>query len=156
MKIQVVEADLENTAHGRALVSLIDSYARGPAGQSAPLATEAAANIVPGLRRHASNLVLLATTDDVYAGAAVCFWLFSTFSGKPLLNIHDLVVLPDYQDCGIGTALLSAIEGRARQSDCCKLTLEVHDTNPGAKRLYERFGFASWSPATFYVTKPLL
>jgi len=156
MTIRVIEADIENAEHGRALVSLIDSYAQEPAGQSAPLTTDAKASIVPGLRSHPANLILLAAMDDIYAGAAVCFWLFSTFSGKPLLNIHDLVVGPDYQNRGIGTALLSEIEKRARQSDCCKITLEVNDTNLGAKRLYERFGFGSWSPSTLSVAKRLV
>ena len=155
MNVRVVEADLDDPEHAQALVDLIDSYARGPGGQAAPLTPEARANLLPGLRRHPLALVLLALADGDFAGAAVCFWGFSTFAGKPLLNIHDLVVFPQYQGRGIGSELLDEAERLARQRDCCKLTLEVHDTNSNAKRLYERVGFGPWSPATLYVAKHL-
>ncbi len=155
MDVRVVEADLDDPEHAQALVDLIDSYARGPGGQLAPLTPETRANLVPGLRRHPSALVLLAVADGDSAGAAVCFWGFSTFAGKLFLNIHDLVVFPQYQNRGIGSDLLAEAERLARERSCCKLTLEVHDTNAGAKRLYEKFGFGPWSPATLYVTKRL-
>ena len=155
MDLRVVEADLNHPEHAQALVELIDSYARGPGGQSAPLTPEARANLAPGLRRHPSALVLLALADGDPAGAAVCFWGFSTFAGKPFLNIHDLVVLSQYQNRGIGSDLLAEAERRAQERSCCKLTLEVHDTNANAKRLYEKVGFGPWSPATIYVTKRL-
>ena len=155
MDIRVVEADLDDPEHAQALVDLIDSYARDSGGQLAPLTPEARANLVPGLRRHPSALALLAAGDGDFAGAAVCFWGFSTFAGKPLLNIHDLVVFPQYQGRGIGSEFLDEAERLARQRDCCKLTLEVHDTNSNAKRLYERVGFGPWSPATLYVAKRL-
>ena len=155
MDVRVVEADLDEPEHARALVDLIDSYARGPGGQSAPLTPEARANLGPGLCRHPSALVLLAVADGEFAGAAVCFWGFSTFAGKLLLNIHDLVVFPQFQNRGIGGDLLAEAERLARERSCCKLTLEVHDTNQNAKRLYERLGFGPWSPATIFVTKRL-
>ena len=155
MDVRVVESDLDDPEHAQALVDLIDSYARGPGGQSAPLTPEARANLGPGLCRHPSALVLLAVADGHSAGAAVCFWGFSTFAGKLFLNIHDLVVFPQYQNRGIGGDLLAEAERRARERSCCKLTLEVHDTNANAKRLYEKLGFGPWSPATLYVTKRL-
>lgn len=155
LHVRIVEADLGNPEHAQALVELIDSYARGTGGQLAPLTPEARANLAPGLRRHTSALVLLAVADGDFAGAAVCFWGFSTFAGKLLLNIHDLVVFPQYQNCGIGSDLLAKAERIARERSCCKLTLEVHDTNTGAKRLYEKVGFGPWSPATLFVTKRL-
>jgi len=42
---------------------------------------------------------------------------------------------------GIGTKLLQAIEAQARSRGCKSIRLDVIDTNPGARRLYERFGF---------------
>jgi ribosomal protein S18 acetylase RimI-like enzyme len=155
MDIRIIEADLDNAEHGEALVRLIDSYARGSGGQSAPLAPDATESMIPGLHRHPSKLVLLAVVDGSYAGVAVCYWLFSTFAGKPFLNVHDLSVLPEYQNRGIGTRLLTDAERRARASGCSKLTLEVHATNTAAQRLYERFGFGPWSDPSLYVAKPL-
>ncbi len=42
---------------------------------------------------------------------------------------------------GIGTRLLQAIEAHARKLKKVAGRLDVIDTNPGARRLYERFGF---------------
>ena len=153
--IKIIEADLDDAQHGSALIRLLDSYAREPAGQSAPIDAATAAGIVPGLKSHPSTLVLLAVTAGVCAGATVCFWGFSTFTARPVLNIHDLVVLPDYRGRGIGSALLDELERRARAAGSSRLTLEVHDSNRDAKRLYERYGFGPWSEPTLFVTKPL-
>lgn len=155
MNTRIIEADLENPAHAEAIVTLIETYARGLDSQSAPLTTDVTARIVPGLRQHPSKLILLATANEAYAGVAVCFWMFSTFAGRAFLNVHDLAVLPDYRNQGVGTALLSEIERRARAADCCKLTLEVDTTNSDAQRLYERIGFGPWSDPALYVTKKL-
>lgn len=155
MDIQIVEADLDNEAHGEALIHLIDSYARGPGGQSAPLPADAIERMIPSLRRHPSKLILLAIAGDTFAGVAVCYWLFSTFAGKPFLNVHDLSVAPEYRNCGIGTHLLGEAERRARNAGCSKLTLEVHAMNTAAQRLYERVGFGPWSEPSLYVAKPL-
>jgi ribosomal protein S18 acetylase RimI-like enzyme len=152
---EVVEADLTDAAHAAALVELIDAYARGPGGQSAPIGAEARANLAAGLRAHPAAFALLAFIDGTPVGTAVCVWGFSTFAGKPSLNVHDLTVHPDHRSRGIGTALLAEVEHRAKERGCCKLTLEVHDTNEGAKRLYARRGFGPWEPPTLFVTKPL-
>ena len=66
-----------------------------------------------------------------------------------------LFAASDQHDQGIGRSLLREVERRARDRGCCKITLEVHETNAGARRLYEREGFGPWSPATLFVSKPL-
>jgi ribosomal protein S18 acetylase RimI-like enzyme len=154
-EIRVREADLEDPAQAEALALVIDSYARGPGGQNAPLSGWARGRLALGLRSHPAAMVLFAEIDAKPVGAAVCFWGFSTFAGKPSLNIHDLAVLPAVQGRGAGSALLSECERRARERGCCKLSLEVHDSNHGAKRLYEANGFGPWDRATLFVTKPL-
>ncbi len=78
-------------------------------------------------------------------GAAICFVGFSTFAARPVLNIHDLAVLPELRGAGIGTSLLEAASARARELDCCKLTLEVRKDNEGALALYRRFGFGHFA-----------
>ncbi len=69
--------------------------------------------------------------------------------------LHDFSLLPEAQGKGVGTALLVELERRGRVRGCRKLTLEVHDSNEGAKRLYARFGLEGWVPPTFFVAKPL-
>ena len=153
--VEVRDADLSDERDGSALVAIIDSYARGSGGQNAPLTAEARDRLAPGLLEHPAAFALLALLDGEPVGVAVCVWGFSTFAGKPSLNIHDLAVSSEWRARGIGGRLLAEVERRARECGACKVTLEVHDTNEGAKRLYERHGFGPWDPPTLFVTKPL-
>jgi ribosomal protein S18 acetylase RimI-like enzyme len=155
MAATITEANLDDPAHASAIVEIIDSYAREPQGGGAPLSDDARANLIDGLRAHPTSLVLLAVVDGAPVGAAVCQWGFSTFAARPLVNIHDLAVLPEHRGQGIGQALLLAVEQRAMARGCCRVTLEVHDENVGAKRLYERYGFGPWEPPTWFVSKAL-
>src|SRR4029453_18337253 len=149
------DADLLDPEESRALVEIIDCYAREPGGQGAPLSAYARAALAPGLRAHPAAFALLAGQGEGAGGAAVCAWGFSTFSGCPSLNVHDLAVLPEHRGRGVGRLLLEEVERRARARGSSKLTLEVHPTNEGAMRLSRRFGFGPWDAPTLFVTKPL-
>jgi ribosomal protein S18 acetylase RimI-like enzyme len=105
-------------------------------------------------------VVFLAFDGDQAVGAAVCFIGFSTFAAKPLINIHDFVVLSGLRGKGVGRRLLEAIEGKARELGCCKLTLEVMDNNHRALRMYEAAGFARYAlqkeaGTAIFMSKPL-
>jgi GNAT superfamily N-acetyltransferase len=140
--IEVVEADLNSRAHQDAIVELVDSYAREPMGIGKPLSADVRAGMIPGLREHPTTMVFLAYLGDEAIGIAVCFLGFSTFAARPLINIHDLAVLPAHRARGTGRQLLAAVERKALELGCCKLTLEVLDTNDRARRMYAAFGFA--------------
>lgn len=155
MAIRIETADLSDADQARALEEILDSYAQGPGGQNAPLSAEARDKLAAGLSAHANAFVLLGYEEQRAVGAAVCFVGFSTFAGKPNVNIHDLAVLPDFRGRGIGTALMNEVERIARSRDCCKITLEVLDNNDGAKKLYRAQGFGPWEAATLFVSKPL-
>ena len=94
-----------------------------------------------GLRQTPGSRVWLAFDGSTAVGVCVGFVGYSTFQALPLLNIHDLAVLPGQRGRGIGRALLATAEAQARTEGCCKLTLEVQDDNIPARRLYESFGF---------------
>ena len=155
MDVIVEKANLSDQAHATAVVEIIDSYARGPGGQDAPLSDFAREKLVAGLIDHPSAMVLLAMVDGRAVGVAVCVFSFSTFVGKPTVNIHDFAVLPDYRGQGVGHAMLAEVERRGIARGCCRITLEVHDTNTGAKSLYAETGFGQWDPPTLFVTKSL-
>jgi GNAT superfamily N-acetyltransferase len=144
MSVDIQEADLANPVHAAAIVAVLDSYARDPMGGGEPLSADVRARLLPGLRSHPTTLVLLAFDEGEAVGIAVCFFGFSTFQGRPLLNVHDLAVLPARRGAGIGRALLAAAEAHARRRGCCKLTLEVQDQNHRARAVYARFGFTDF------------
>ena len=154
-KFLIQPADLSNPRHIQSLIAIIDSYARGPGGQNAPISELAKENMVEGLQRFGDTEVLMAFNGQEAVGIAVCKWGFSTFAGKPYINIHDLAVLPAYRGKGIGRALMQEVEKRARENDCCKVSLEVHNSNEGAKKLYASEGFGPWEDTTLYVSKSL-
>ena len=110
-------------------------------GSGTDLPSAVQKDLVEGLLQHATTLIFLAYVDSRPAGLATCFLGFSTFAARPLINIHDLHVLEEFQRNGIGRRLLEAVESRARQLNCCKLTLEVQVNNRVARRLYQDFGF---------------
>jgi len=141
MNARVFEADLSNPVDAKSVLDVLDSYASDPVGGGQPLSRDVRDRLPSILRSFPTSLVLLAAVDDRRVGLAVCFFSLSTFRARPLLNVHDLAVLPEYRGSGVGRALLQAAEDRARQKGCCKLTLEVQDDNTRARTLYRRFGF---------------
>jgi GNAT superfamily N-acetyltransferase len=159
MTLSIRAADLAAPTDAAAVVDLVNAYALDPLGGGAPLAADVRARLVPGLRAHPTAFVLLAFADERPVGLAVCFVGFSTFQGRPLVNVHDLAVLPAARGRGIGRALLVAVEEQARARGCGKLTLEVLDVNARARALYASVGFADHPPgspsATRFLTKTL-
>ena len=158
MNVSVREADFDDDRDVDGFIAILDSYASSPVGGGRSLAPDVRERLVPMLRRHATSLVLLALVDDAPVGIATCFFGLSTFRARPLLNIHDLAVLPQYRGQGVGTALLNAVEDHARRKGCCKLTLEVLDDNTPARAVYQRFGFEDsviGKSAARFLVKPL-
>jgi len=159
-RITVVEADLSRADHQDATAGLLDAYSSDPMGAGRPLSEAARANLIPGLRKHPTTMVFLAYRGVEPVGLAICFLGFSTFAARPLVNIHDFFVAPAMRGTGIGRLLMRAIEERARQLGCCKLTLEVQENNHHARGVYAAVGF---SPAVhmaeaggaLFLSKPL-
>lgn len=141
-RITIIEADLCRPDHQEATVQLLNAYAMDAMGDGKPLSETARREVIPGLREHPTTLVFLAYRDTEPVGLAICFRGFSTFAARPLINISDYFVLPAQRGAGIGRLLLGAIEQRARDLGCCRLTLEVQENNHHARRVYAAAGFA--------------
>lgn len=63
---------------------------------------------------------------------------------KPgVLLMDGIVVSAEARGQGIGTLLLQAIKDEALARKCASVRLDVIDTNPRAKALYERLGFVA-------------
>jgi ribosomal protein S18 acetylase RimI-like enzyme len=160
MSIEIREANLAESADAEALLEVLDSYARDPMGGAAALPADVRQRLIPALRQQPQALVLLAFDSAHVVGLANCFFGFSTFAARPLLNVHDLAVLPTHRGQGIGRALLQAAEERARLRGCAKLTLEVREDNARARGLYHDHGFRDFelpggSHRTFFLSKSL-
>lgn len=157
--IEIRQADFDDPTHARGIVDVLDSYASDPVGGAQPLSADVRTRLVATLRDHPTSVVLLAFDEDLPVGVAICFLGLSTFQARPLLNIHDLAVVPAHRGRGVGQALLRAAERHAVERGCCRLTLEVQDDNERARRSYTRFGFedvrCGHSGPTRFLAKPL-
>ena len=142
--MRVCLADYGNPLHGQALVSLLDAYARDPAGGGVPLSSFTKNNLVKELAARNGAFSVLAFDGDLAVGLANCLEGFSSFACRPLINVHDIAVLPAYRGRGVGEQMLALVESIARERGACKLTLEVLQGNQSAIRLYERVGFANY------------
>jgi ribosomal protein S18 acetylase RimI-like enzyme len=160
MSIRIVEANLDLSDHREAVLAMVEAYSRDTMGSAKPLDQDVRARLIPGLQRHPTTLIFLAFEDAQAVGVAVCFIGFSTFAAKPLINIHDCMVLPEFRGRGVGRHLLEAVEAKACELGCCKLTLEVMDNNHRALRAYEAAGFVRYSlqkdtGLAIFLSKPL-
>lgn len=143
--IRVVRADYANPVHAAALVMLLDAYASDPMGGGEGLSDFAKANLVNALaaRPHAFSVLAFASSDDATpVGLVNCIEGLSTFACKPLVNVHDVAVLPGYRGQRIGEQMLALVEQISVERGACKMTLEVLSGNKGAEKLYQRVGFA--------------
>lgn len=141
MSKKIIPVDFNNSEHADALIFLLNGYATDPMGGGEPLSDYAQQNLAQSLAKTAGAYSFIVYTEDKPVGLCICFMGFSTFACKPLLNIHDLAVLPEYRGMGLGKALLAAAAEKAQQLGCCKVTLEVLSNNKTAIAAYENFGF---------------
>jgi GNAT superfamily N-acetyltransferase len=144
MDLEIVTADYTHPQHARDIVFLLDHYASDPAGGGEGLSDFTKSNLVAALARLPHAFSLLCYLDGQPAGLVNCFVGFSTFQCKPLVNIHDIVVLDALRGKGIGPRLLQGVEAVAREKGACKLTLEVLDRNGRARAAYAKAGFSAY------------
>jgi len=144
MNIEVVKADYLDEQHKREIPLLLDGYARDPMGGGEPLDDDVKKNLVKELSKLPQAFSLIAHVNGQPAGLVNCFEAFSTFACRPLINIHDFVVLKEYRGKGISQLMLDKVEEIARSKNCCKITLEVLSNNEVAKSAYSKFGFSGY------------
>jgi len=136
--------DYANPTEAQALVYLLNAYATDPAGGGEPLSEHAKSNLAAQLAQRSQAFSLIAWDGGDPIGLINCIEGFSTFACQPLVNVHDVAVLPGHRGRGVGRLLLAAAEQVAKARGACKLTLEVLSGNAPARHLYETVGFADY------------
>ncbi len=144
MDIEIIIADYHDPKHGSDMAYLLDSYAKDPMGGGEPLDSAITDNLAKSLSKLPHAFTVLCYAGNQPAGFINCFETFSTFKGKPLVNIHDVIVIKDFRGLGLSQLMLNKVEEVAKQKGCCKLTLEVLEGNEVAQNSYKKIGFAGY------------
>lgn len=149
LTLKIEPVDFLKVQHSSALVYLLDQYASEPEGGGAGLSEDVKDRLAAELACRPHCFSMLAWNEGEPIGVVNCVEGFSTFACQPLINIHDVYVLPAWRGKGVARMLLAEVERSAGNLNACKLTLEVLSGNEPAKRLYEHLGFRAYrlSPA---------
>lgn len=145
MTTEVIVADYSNGQHAADISFLLNSYAQDPMGGGQALPDYVQDNLAAALAKVPNAFSVLCYVDGKPAGLTNCLQGFSTFKCKPLINIHDVVVLSGFRGKQISQHMLKKVEEVANERGCCKITLEVLEGNTIAKNSYLKFGFAGYA-----------
>lgn len=150
MVLSILNVDLKNPVHRSHLIKLLNDYINDPMGNNRPMRKELAPRIISGLKKHSGFLGFFVLADDQFVGLANCNINFSTFQAKPIINIHDFIVAPEYRKMGAGSFLLNAVIKYASLNGFCRINLEVRKDNLAAKSLYKKMGFSDCIPRMLF------
>jgi len=144
MQIKVTKVNYNDNKEARELVYLLNAYASDPMGGGKPLDKYVTENLVTELSKLPHAFSVISYVNNQPAVLINCFEAFSTFSCKPLVNIHDVMVLKEFRGNDLSQKMLEKVEEIALAKGCCKLTLEVLSENKIAKSSYAKYGFSSY------------
>jgi ribosomal protein S18 acetylase RimI-like enzyme len=153
--IEITDCDFSNPDHLTAIGDLLNVYIADEMGGGTLLTELQQLRLIDGLNSHPTAIVLLAFAGEIPAGMVVAFENFSTFTIRPMINIHDVIVVPACRKMGVGRKLMETVESRAREKGCSRITLEVRYDNTKAQALYQSLDFKETDPPMYYWRKNL-
>jgi ribosomal protein S18 acetylase RimI-like enzyme len=144
MNIEVKVVDYLDKEQSIDIGYLLDAYSKDQMGGSQSLSESVKLNLANELSKLPHAFSIICYVNNKPAGLVNCFEAFSTFKCKPLINIHDVIVVNEFRGLGLSQQMLSKVEEIAKQKGCCKITLEVLEGNKVAQNSYIKFGFAGY------------
>lgn len=144
MNIEICLADFHNEKHAQDVLFLLSHYALDPMGGGESLSRYVQDNLIEKMRDSAIVFSILCYVDGKPAGLMNCIEGFSTFACKPVINLHDCVVLKEFRGLNLSVKMMNKLEEVAIEKGACKLTLEVLEGNKVAQNAYLKSGFAGY------------
>lgn len=89
------------------------------------------------------GFVWMARRGGEVVGCCVACYAISTSRGTLVAKLDDVNVRPGLEGQGIGSAMLASLKDELRRAGVSRIDTATHFDNPGARRFYERHGFAS-------------
>ena len=148
--MKLIQVNLADKRHCDAVIDLLNHYMLDEMGIGEAMPQGLDTTILEGLKKHQAYLGFLVEVDNRFAALANCNLNFSTWKAKPLINIHDLIVSPDFRKMGVGLFLLKGIENYAKEKGYCRINLEVRQDNYKAQNLYKKAGFKECDPNNYF------
>jgi len=133
-----------DSKHAADIGYLMNCYASDPMGGSSPLTAEITSRLATELSKTSHAFSIICYIFGKPAGLINCFEAFSTFQCKPIVNVHEIVVVEEFRGQGISYFLLHEVENMALEKKCCKITLEALEWNIPAKSSYIKFRFTDY------------
>ncbi len=92
-----------------------------------------------GFLNDTSSFGFIAKENNKIIGFAYCYTLLRP-DGKTMFYLHSIGMLPNYQDKGYGSKLLSFIKEYSKEIGCSEMFLITDKGNPRACHVYEKLG----------------
>jgi ribosomal protein S18 acetylase RimI-like enzyme len=146
MSVTIHHCNFYDPKQQNAYFTLLNAYISDEMGGNMPLPVEKKGILIESIANNPNTYALLAKDEDKYVGMATYFINFSTFAVKHYMNLHDIFVLPDFRNKGIGRLIINKLVTISLKNDYCKLTLEVREDNAKAQSLYGKMGFEFVKP----------
>ena len=89
------------------------------------------------------GFVWMGRRGGVVVGCCVVCFAISTSRGTLVAKLDDVNVRPGLEGQGIGTAMMDSLKDELRRAGVTRIDTATHFDNPGARRFYERHGFAT-------------
>ena len=89
------------------------------------------------------GFVWMARDGDDVVGCCVICHAISTSRGSIVAKLDDVNVRPGLEGRGVGSAMMDSLKDELRRIGVTRIDTATHFENPGARRFYERHGFAS-------------
>ena len=85
----------------------------------------------------AKCLIADLTESNAPIGYAIYYTTFSTFRGRPGLQLEDIFVREGFRSTGVGKCLIHAVCKAGKSNHCCRIQWEVPVDNDKARRFYD-------------------
>ena len=89
------------------------------------------------------GFVWIARSEGDVVGCCVVCYAISTSRGAVVAKLDDVNVRPGLEGRGVGSAMMESLKAELRRIGVERIDTATHFDNPGARRFYERHGFAS-------------
>jgi len=147
--------DFDRPEHQKIIGELMNGYIADEMGGGSLLTANQQKELIAGLNNHPKVIAIWAETNSKPSGFIVAFENFSTFTVRPMLNIHDVFVAHEFRGFGIGHKLMNAIIEKGKERGCSRITLEVRHDNTIAQKLYKSLEFEDTNPPMYFWRKYL-